>query len=260
MFTSLVPLSPQQHAGQGWRRFDSYAFAAGTALVPLVHAEAPKAVHAFPIAFSREAERFIPVAMLGLESGRNLFVMADGRWVGSYVPARLRGYPFVQAQAADGRSILCFDADSGLLTDAAASQPFFAADGTLSEPLKEIAAFLREVERQRLLTQAATARLAEAGLIVPWPLAVTLDGAKRQIAGLYTIDEAALDSLSDATFPALRQAGALGLAYGQLFSRAHVPLLEKLADAHAKGDEARRQRLAGSFVDEPADDLSFHFG
>lgn len=260
MFTSVVPVSPQRHAGQGWRRWRAYGFAAGTALVPLVGAEFPKAVHAFPIAFKKKEDGFAPVAVLGLEPGRNLFVAADGRWLGSYIPARLRGYPFVQARAEDGCTVMCIDEDSGLLTADPEGEPLFDAEGGLSAAVQGIADFLREVEQNRSATRAAVARLAEAGVIVPWSLSVTLAGEQRTITGLYTVDEAALTALPDAAFLTLRQNTALTLAYAQPFSRAQVPLLEKLATAHAQGDDQRRQRLAGSFVDEPADDLAFNFG
>lgn len=258
MFTSLVPLSPQRQAGQGWRRCLAYDFAAGSALIPLVGAEFANAMHAVPIAFNPEEGGFAPVAVLGLEPGRNLFVAADGRWLGSYIPARLRGYPFVQARAEDGRMVMCIDEDSGLLTDAPDAEPLFDAEGGLSAAVQGIADFLRQVEQSRSATRAAIARLAEAGVIVPWPLSVTLPSGQKTITGLYTVDEAALTALPDPAFLTLRQNAALTLAYAQLFSRAHVPLLERLAAAHAQGDEQRRQRLADS-VDQPADDFAFDF-
>lgn len=265
MFTALAALSPTQHAGRLWRRYDSYAFAAAATIVPLVGAEFAKAAHAFPIAFTREADSFAPVAVLGLEPGRNLFVTADNRWVGAYIPARLRGYPFIQARAEDGRTVLCVDEDSGLLSEAGADagavgDPLFTGEGALSESLQAIAGFLTETEKNRLSTQAAVARLAAAGVIQPWPISVTVGGAPRTVTGLFSVDEAALKALPDPAFVALRQQGTLTLAYFQLFSRAHIALLEKLVAAHAQTDDSRQRRLAGSFVDEPIDDFRFDFG
>ena len=263
MFTTLAALSPQRHAGRLWRRYDSYAFAAAATVIPLVGAEFAKAAHAFPIAFTRESGGFAPVAVLGLEPGRNLFVSADNRWVGAYVPARLRGYPFIQARAEDGRAVLCVDEDSGLVTEPGpgdGGEPLFAEGGGLTEPMQAIAGFLAEMEKNRLATQAAVARLAAAEVIQPWPITVTLGGQPRTLTGLFTVDEAALQALPDPAFLGLRQQGALTLAYVQLFSREHVALLERLAAAHAQNDDARQRRLAGSFVDEPADDLRFDFG
>lgn len=264
MFTAISPLSPSRHAGRFWQRIDSYAFAARAAVAPLVGAEFTKAAHAFPIAFTREADSFAPVAVLGLEPGRNLFVTADNRWVGAYIPARLRGYPFIQAQTEDGRTVLCVDEGSGLLSEpgqeTAGSAPLFTEGGALSESVQAIAGFLAEVEKNRVMTQAAIGRLAAAGVIQPWSIPVTMGGAPRTITGLFTIDEAALRALPDPDFVGLRQHGALALAYVQLISREHVALLERLATAHAQNDDARQRRLAGSFVDEPTDDLRFDFG
>lgn len=263
MFTSITALSPPRHAGHLWRRYDSYAFAATSTVIPLVGAEFTKAAHAFPIAFTREADSFAPVAVLGVEPGRNLFVTADNRWIGAYIPARLRGYPFIQAQTPDGRTLLCVDEASGLLSAAeegADGEPLFTEDGALTEPVQAIAGFLTEIEKNRQMTQAAVARLAAAEVIQPWSIPVTIGGAPRTVTGLYSVDEAALRALPDPAFVELRQHGALTLAYVQLFSREHVALLEKLAAAHAESDDARQRRLAGSFVDEPTEDLRFDFG
>ena len=51
---------------------------------------------------------------------------------------------------------------------------------------------------------------------------------------MFQIDEAALNALPDEAFLELRRAGALLIAYGQLLSMQHLPLLGQLADAHAK--------------------------
>ena len=46
----------------------------------------------------------------GLRDGQNLFLDAQARWTGRYVPAFLRRYPFVFAAASDGQSLtLCID-------------------------------------------------------------------------------------------------------------------------------------------------------
>jgi hypothetical protein len=75
------------------------------------------------------------VALQGLENGKNLFVAPDGRWLGGYIPAALRGYPFkvLQDNSEPPRHFLCFDEESDLLVDATEpnSQPFFKEDGTL---------------------------------------------------------------------------------------------------------------------------------
>lgn len=266
MFTAVVPISRDRHAGRGWHRFRSYGFAAGTILVPLAGAELARAVHAFPVAFLREGARFVLVAVLGIEPGRNVFVTADGRWVASYIPARLRGYPFVEARTEDGRTVIAIDEDSGLLTGPGdgpgdgQGTPLFDDEGGLSPTLRGVADFLRKLEQSRSATQAAVDALAAAGAIAPWSFNTMVGGAPRSVTGLFTVDEAVLQGLADEAFLALRRHGSLAVAYAQLLSKSHVDLLGRLAGAHAERDTLLQRRLAGSFVDEPADDLSFDFG
>jgi hypothetical protein len=260
MFKSLAPLSAQRHAGRGWERPRTSAFAAESMVEPVVGGEIAKAMHSFPIAFRLEDKGFMPVAILGLEPGRNLFVAADGRWIGDYIPAGLRAYPFVQAKGNDGRMVMCIDEGSGLLTESPAGEPLFDQDGQLSESTRPIAELLRKLEQSRIRTRATVARLADAGVIVPWPLSVSVGYEHRNITGLFRIDDTVLRTLPDAVFLALRPGGALALAYAQHFSMTQISILEKLAKAETRLEKVRQQRLAGSFVEEPADDLAFDFG
>jgi len=57
---------------------------------------------------------------------------------------------------------------------------------------------------------------------------------EQQIAGLFRTDEAALNQLPGEALLEVRQAGALPLAYCQLLSMQHLPLLGGLIEAHAK--------------------------
>ena len=48
----------------------------------------------------------------------NLFVGPDGHWLGGYVPASLRSYPFrVLGSEGSGQLALCVDEDSGLVVE-----------------------------------------------------------------------------------------------------------------------------------------------
>jgi len=104
--TTIYPISQTRHAAKHWQRFSSYAFAANSAILPLVGTELAKAALAFPIALIQQGKGFVPAAVLGLEPGKNLFVAPDGRWLGSYVPSALRGYPFLLGNTEDGKQLL----------------------------------------------------------------------------------------------------------------------------------------------------------
>lgn len=242
-------ITRERHASRHWNRYTSYNFAAADAVVPLVAAELSKAVMALPIAFIAQGEGYVPAAVLGLQAGNNIFVAPDWRWVGGYLPAAFRSYPFRLAKTEDGQQVLCVDEDSGLLTDDPAGERFFADDGQPAQATLDVLNFLTEIERDRVRTAAACAALQKHQLIRPWPITLKSDSGEQQIAGLFQIDEAALNQLPAEALHELSQAGALAVAYCQLLSMQHLPLLGQLAAKHAADALAAQQVASGGELD-----------
>lgn len=227
-------ISRERHASQRWQRYTSYAFAVHEAVMPLAAAELPKATMGLPLAFIEQHGAFVPVAVLGLQAGSNLFVGTDGRWAGSYIPAALRGHPFRLAQTEEGQQVLCIDEDSGLVTGGPAGERFFSDDGKPAQATLDILNFLTQTEQSRAAAAVACAALARHQLIRPWPITVKNDVGEQQIAGLFQVDEAALNQLAGEALQELARAGALAVAYCQLLSMQHLPLLGQLAQARAQ--------------------------
>jgi hypothetical protein len=227
----LVAVDSEKHAGKGWRPRTGYAFAATQAVIPLVGAEFAQAARAMPIAFIEQAGRYIAVAVMSLSLGRNLFIGPSGQWLGGYVPALLRSYPFLLLRPEGGeKMILCVDEDSGLIVDADAdSQKFFEEDGAPSAAVTATVNFLQQLEQNRVVTDLAVATLASAGLLAPWPLTVAVDNQPQEVKGLHRVDEAKLNALEDEAFLKLRKSGALPIAYMQLLSMGQVELFTQLS-------------------------------
>jgi len=229
-------VSHERHTGKRWLRSSSHRFAAADAMVPVVGAELARAAVSMPLAFVEHEGRYSLVAVLSLTSGRNLFVAPDGRWLGSYVPACYRAYPFgvVPKQGTD-EVMLVVDEDSGLVTDARlGGEAFFDDEGKLSPALKSIFDFLIQLETSRRSTQAAVSALAEAGIIQPWPITVKTEQGEQPIRGLYRVDEAGLNALPDGIFLTLRKAAALPVAYAHLLSTAQIGLFSELTKLQAQ--------------------------
>lgn len=228
--TNFVPVNQAQHAGKAWRRPGGFAHAAAEAAAPLVGEEFAKAAVAMPIAFVAQAGRYQPVALMSPIPGRNLFIGPAGQWLGGYVPAVLRFYPFRLARANEAeKTILFVDQDSGLVVDAdGAAESFFDADGNPSPATKSVLDSLTKIERSRMATDRAVAALADAGVIQPWPLKVMADGKATPTNGLFRIDAAALNALDDEAFLKLRKSSALPLAYMQLLSMGRLALFDQL--------------------------------
>ena len=172
---NIVPVSASHHAGKAWRRPASYAFAAPQALVPLVAPEFPKAALAMPIAFIEQAGQYVPVGLMSPLAGRNFFIGPAGQWLGTYVPAALRGYPFRLGRVEGSEELaLCIDEDSGLIVDADARGRKHSSmpTGSTRPASKAMLDFLVAMEHSRMSTELAVKTLAEAGLIEPWQLQV----------------------------------------------------------------------------------------
>jgi len=232
---NLQAITRQRHASQRFKRNASYNFTATDAVMALVVQELPLASMHMPIAFLATEDAFAPVAMLGLKPGKNLFVANTGQWVGGYIPAAYRSYPFVSANSPDGQQVLCFDEDSGLLC-ATEGEPFFADGAQPSKAVGEVFTFLNQHAAHKKTTQRICTLLQKHNLIQPWPIKVQDDAGEQTVAGLFRIDEAALNQLPAEAFMELRDVGALLCAYCQLLSMQHLQTLGQLAQVHAAAD------------------------
>lgn len=227
-------ISRERYAHKAWLRYTSYAFAMRETVLPLALAELPKAIMSLPVAFIEESGGVQPVAVMGLQPSQNLFVAPDGRWMHGYVPAACRGYPFRIGNTSDGGQVLCFDEDSGLLVDQPDGEPFFGEDGNPSTGVRQVMEFLVATGQSRAQTLAAAGILQEKQLLKPLPLILRTEAGEQAVSGLLQVDEASLNAVSADDLMLLRDSGALLLAYCQLLSLQHLPLLGQLAEAQAK--------------------------
>ena len=236
-----------------WKPFDHYRFAAGEAIVPLVAQELPNACHSLPIAFIRQQGHFIPAAVQGLQPGHNLLVGPDGRWLGPYIPAAYRGYPFALAQADNDQLVLCVETDSELIGEQH-EQPFFTDTGEPTQRVKDVLNFLQQVHQNRQRTQRLCAALEAEQLITAWSLRLQSDAGEQSVEGLYRIDEDRFNTLDSDALTRLHQAGALPLIDCQRLSMQHIQTLGTLAEHHAKAQPALD---AGAFFGAEEESLSF---
>ena len=263
MYKTLTAISPERHAGQLWQGFTSYAFAAGEAVLPLCAAEMPRAVAEMATGFMRQGEAVSLVALCALTPGQNLYVGPDGRWLGNYVPAVLRGYPFAVVQRPEGgEPVVCIDEASGLLSETE-GEPLFDDTHKPAGKFAQVVDFLTHLERDRKITQLLCDLLDRHGLFADWPLKVDAGNGPQDVTGILRIDEAALNALSAEAFLELRQAGALPLVYAHLLSTLRLPVLSRLAQIQAQLTAQLagqpQTRLEDVFELPGADDLEFNF-
>ena len=228
----LTVVSRDRHSTKRWKRYSSYDFAAKETVAPLVMQEMPRACLSLPIGFIKSEQGFRLVAVQGLQPGRNLWVAPDGRWLGAYVPAAYRSYPFVLANVEDGRRMLCIREDSGLVNDTEGER-FFDKEGQPAKPVQDVLGFLEQVSNNAQLTVRLCKLLEDHKLIQPWALTLRAGESEQKVEGLFRVDEAALNALPIESLDTLRKAGALPMVYCQLISMQHLQRLGQLAQQHA---------------------------
>lgn len=246
MFKNLVPINKEQHAKKRLKPIESFAFASDFHIASVMAHEFARASAVFPIVFleDKEKDEFRPVAMLGLESGENLFVDGEGRWEGNYVPAIIRRYPFALASVGEeGQFTVCIDEASPVVSEDE-GVPLFTDEGEPSEALENARNFLGELQQMDALTTNVCKYLAEHNMFTPFNARVRHKDQVRNIAGCYVVNEERLYNVSDERFLEMRDRRYLPMIYAHLASLSQIERLLKLRE--------QRQGTAGAAASAPA--------
>lgn len=224
-YTSPEPLSREAHGGLAVQQLERpFAFAAGGHVVPLTVAEFGFAAVSYPIIFGGGEQ--MPLAVMGINTGENMFIKDGTYVVGAYVPAYTRRFPFVlAADEAQSRLVVCIERGADIFCDKskAGSQALFNADGEPSTYTQNAIKFCEDFETERRRTEAFIAMLKELDLFhvreatyqQPNP-----DGTFTQVklAEYFAVSEDKLNALSAEKLAELRDSGALEKIYNHLTS------------------------------------------
>ncbi|GEO01605.1 SapC family protein [Novosphingobium sediminis] len=237
---TLAAVRRERHGSVTIGHGTDLAAAAMLGHVPLGFSEIPLAVCDYPIVFIKDGATgaFRLVALLGFAANRNLFVIG-GSWAATYLPLNVLRLPFYLGAPDGGELELCIDEGSSLiggtpgnaLFEASGSETAFLAGrrtllNTMLADAEKTARFVSTVTAARLVT----------------PMTITLhhaDQRQQDIAGAYTIDPLALESLDGETLQKLHRDGHLGAIYAVMHSLGQLTRLEQLHNAHGEHPIAR---------------------
>lgn len=217
-----VPLSFEKHGKLRLNELLDFTQFASQHLVPVVFQEFYVLATEFPLVFARNSESgdFVPVAMMGLTKGRNLYCQAP-EWTPAFIPASFMMTPLslVRVDNEKMEAVVCIDEDNPLLSESS-GEPMFEADGTYTRYLQKRIDHVTAVTRQSLQTSAICQLLTENQLLRTRPVSLQLSAntTRYELEGIYTIDEEALEALDEKQFQVLRKRGALPLIYSHLTS------------------------------------------
>jgi hypothetical protein len=175
----------------------------------------------YPIVFS-VGDNPVPLALMGLNEGVNVFVDNEGKLLGEcYVPAYIRRYPFMLARLrpdADELS-LCFDSQSGLVGDFEEGQPLFQ-EGQPSEATNAILKFCEEFELSAQRTNAFMKELKDSELLIDGEVSIQPSTSDQPFIyrGFQMVAEDKIRELRGDTLRKMNQNGMLQLIMAHLFS------------------------------------------
>ncbi|WP_350432794.1 SapC family protein [Shewanella sp. H8] len=206
-----------------------YSHIAEQHIVPVTLHEINRAATEYPIVFVKNSDtnEFQSVAMLGLKPGQNLSVK-DGKWLGLYIPAVVRDYPLGLIVNPDVKDKVWIGIRENAKEVTKTEGQAMFEDGKETPFLEARKKALISHYEQDQATRGILGYLAEKGLLINQILTVDVAGEKRNINGLYLIDEAKLNELSDEEFIELKKRGLLGPIYGHLGSLNQVNRLARI--------------------------------
>ena len=225
-YNSIEPLNATQHGTMKVRPIEKSPVIAATHAVPVTVDEFGLCQRHYPIVFS-VGDTPVPLALMGLNEGVNVFFDSDGRTLDPtvYLPAYIRRYPFLLARLnpqSDELS-LCFDSTSGAVGDFDEGEALFDGDQP-SAATKAILEFCEQFETAGQRTAAFVEDLKKSGLLMDGEVAIQPEGYEQPFIyrGFQMIDEEKLRNLRGDELRKMNQNGMLPLIYAHLFSLAQM--------------------------------------
>ncbi|MGH8296385.1 MAG: SapC family protein [Steroidobacteraceae bacterium] len=234
-YNRLQALDARAHAALRIRPDANFAFARETNSIPLAADELFVAQAHYPIVFTA-GEQPIPVAVVGLHNGRNLFVTGNGDWrADAYIPAYVRRYPFAVAKDAEGGGppVLAIDESARVLSTSEGTLLF--EDGRPSAAARRAFEFCTAVQTPFEVARQFAQALAEADLLVEREAQIRkgAEGIPFVFGGFRIVDEARFNALSDDIYHDWRRRGWIALVHAHLMSLQCWPRIAALAGTAA---------------------------
>jgi len=221
LYKELVPLSSVDHGAWKTRALDSAPWLNDQHAIPVTVDEFASTQRFFPIIFS-VGENPVPLALMGLNEGVNVFMGEDGKFTENvYVPAYIRRYPFMLAKLREDSDELsvCFDPTADAIGPFDEGDPLFE-DGQPAEATKQILSFCEQFEQAGQRTQAFMTDLVESGLLMDGELSIQPDPEQPPFIyrGFQMVNEEKLRELRGDQLRKMNQSGFLPLVYAHLLS------------------------------------------
>ena len=237
--SKFVPLAKDQHAKLRVIQSGDYTRFKQQNLIPIVVRDFFTLSAEFPLVFvtNKNTEDFMPVAIMGLQEGQNLYCQ-EQPFPAHVVPVGFGNAPFAITATDDSRDqfAVLVDEESALLSDSE-GEHVFTDDGNKTEYMEARIEGLVQAAQQNHQTQEITKYLAEKGLLMTQQVRLqhSPDGRLYNIDGIYVVDEQKFNELSEEDFLDMRSRGLIALVYAHLNS---LQQLRRVSERQYVADKA----------------------
>ena len=180
--------------------------------------ETPMVAKTYPIFFAKDGNDVLPIAILGLEKNKNVFLDSKGKWEERcYIPSVIRCYPFGVATIADKNktsntlSIAYDEAYEGL--NKKDGKEIFNADGKLSDFGDKIKKFVENTYSSIEKTKLSLKLLSDLKLLKTIDVNIDKGKKKYKLEAMLQIDNKRLNELKDNELLGLLKCGAFNVIY-----------------------------------------------
>ena len=228
-YRKVVALSRERHKDWYVDLAQGFQFTNETNSIYVAGTEFPMASREYPIVFAKDADGNIaPVALLGLRQNQNLMVDNQGTWLGTYVPAYIRRYPFILGNVDPQASkyAVCIDESYSGFNTAGEGNRLINDDGEHGEILSNSVKFLEEFHKHSEITTLFCKAIAEADLLESMQANFEMkSGSKFSLAGLFCVPRSRIKALSAEQLKRFADMDYLDLLYLHVYSLSNMDKL-----------------------------------
>lgn len=224
IYKNATPVSFERHNDTYVKSGSTYDFAGHVNSVPITAVEFAQAAAEYPIVFAGTDGAVMPAVILGAQQTENLFVDAStGAWLGRYVPAFVRRYPFVfSTDNAGKRFILHIDESFEGVNKEGRGERLFDSDGEQTQYLRGVLRFLQDYQARFQRTREYCDRLKSLRLLQPMQAQFNFaDGGQRSLSGFLVADREKLKAISAEDLDLMFRNDELECIYLHLHSLRH---------------------------------------
>ena len=245
-YRSVVALSRERHKGWFIDPDQGFSFAADTNSVFVAATEFGVVAREHTIVFARDGSgKAVPAVLLGLQRDKNLLVDGDGRWLGTYVPAYLRRYPFILASpSADSVEFtVCIDEAYSGFNTVREGERLIEENGEQGELLSKSVKFLQDFHQHTIATNKFCEIIDNAGLLDSMQANISLNsGASFSLSGFFSVTRDKLKQLPAERLKEFLDNGYLDLIYAHMQSLVNIDKLMQIFEARLQNEAAAQTK------------------